>query len=393
MVKTTFGKKNKAARKIQAAVRGAQARSRRNTPRAISRPSNPTFGNVSTINTAPVAIGNSLRGFKSQVVHAANGCRIVGRDYGFSPAATGTVTGWALTGGMPLTPACMPSTALRNFVQMYNRFKINKLVFHYITSSSTATTGDVMFYFQKSSASSNVNWTSSSFLPYVLSDSETVIGPQWTNHSITINPTGPFRRTDYGMNLEAELDSFGDLFLYSKTSSTESPGYCIMDYDITFKELSVNPRAGLLPTIKAQWQPVSFVTSGAKTAGSTALSYSSLSTTFIGATTITNPVLVSGEVYQFVIDATNSTFSAATAANFLVLNNQSTTTALTLTDGFTCYINPTTAAAGYFYPNQTAAVTATTLFLAGATVTYAETIRGYIKLIGWEGGAAVQNSY
>lgn len=68
---------------------------------AVARPANPTFGPVSTISTAPVAIGNSMSGFKTQVLHTADGCRVIGRDYAFTPAATGNVTGWALTGGMP----------------------------------------------------------------------------------------------------------------------------------------------------------------------------------------------------------------------------------------------------------------------------------------------------
>lgn len=354
----------------------------------------PQPGPVSTVNQAPVAIGNSMSGFKSQVFHTADGCRIIGRDFGFTPAATGTVQTWCLTGGMPLTPACMPSTALRNFVQMYNKFKINKVLFHYITSSSTTTTGDVIFYYQKNAISNNVNWTSNSFLPFVLSDSNTVIGPQWTNHTVMINPTGPYRSTDYGMDVESQIYTFGDVFLYSKTSSTESPGYCIFDYDITFKELSVNPRAGILPTIKAQWQEFNFLFSGAKTAGTTTLVVTGNNTSGIGGTTITAPTFTAGEIYELCLDVTNSTFSTTTPANFMELtfgNLGNNTT--TIGDGYCIYAVVNASAAPVLYATLVGATANSALINAGATVTYSENLRGYCKLVSWAGGFQLQNAY
>ncbi len=365
----------------------AKASSSRAGGNKISAPNNPSFGPVSTINTAPVAIGNSMRGFEAQVIHTSEGCRVIGRDYAFTPFATGTVTGWILVGGMPLTPACMPSTALRNLCQMYNKFKFNTCLFHYITSSSTTTTGDVVFQYNKNPESSVPNWTSNSFLPYVLSDSLTVIGPQWTNHTITVKPTGPWASTDYGMTAEPRQYSQGDVFLYSKTSSTESPGYVIFDYDITFKELSVNPRAGLLPTIKAQWTPVAFGTFGNYTLN-TSLVIGTVTTSYVGGTTITAPTLSSGEVYKFVVDSTNSTYSATTAANFFTYqatNGSTAATTMTLADGYTLYFSVTSTGTVYFYANIEQAVVSeggSTSLTAGVTANYAsEILRGTCKLI------------
>jgi hypothetical protein len=360
----------------------------------LANSSNPTFGNVSTVNTPPVAIGNSMSGFKSQIIHTADGCRVIGRDFAFTPAATGTVQNWCLTGGMPLTPACMPSTALRNLVQMYNKFKVNTCLFHYITSSSTTTTGDVVFYYQKNAVSFNVNWTNNSFLPFVLSDSNTVIGPQWTNHTVIVKPTGPYCSTDYAMDSESQLYTAGDIFLYSKTSSTESPGYVIFDYDITFKECSVSPRAGTLPTFKAQWQQFNFLFSGAKTTGVTTLVVSGNNTVGIGGTTITAPVFSPGEIYELVLDVTNSTFSTTTAANFMDLtygNLGNNTT--TITDGYCIFAVINSSAAPVLYATLVAATANSGLINAGATVTYNENIRGYCKLVGWAAGSALQNAY
>jgi hypothetical protein len=87
---------------------------------------------------------------------------------------------------MPITPCCLPSSILRNYCQMFNKFRVNKVIVHYITSSPTSQAGDVLFYYEKDRLAPMADYSSSSFLPYVLSDPHTVIGPQWTNHSAVI---------------------------------------------------------------------------------------------------------------------------------------------------------------------------------------------------------------
>jgi hypothetical protein len=367
----------------------------------LSKPSNPTFGAVSTINTAPVAIGNSLRGSQPVVLQTVDGVRVIGRDFGFTPGATGAITTWCLVGGMPLTPCCMPSTALRNFSQMYNKFKFNGCNFHYITSSATSTTGDILFQYNKNADSSNPNWNGNSFLPYILSDPMTVLGPQWTNHTLTVKPSGPFRATDYGLSAASAEYTQGDIFLYSKTSSTDSPGYVIFDYDITFKELSVNPRAGLLPTIKAQWNPVNLGSFGSCTVASTTM----IGTTSAdGVDTITNvvPTLAIGEIYKFILDVTNSTLTgtgnAVTASVFftsVIGNNTSASNVFTIADGYALYLVARSSTTLCIYATVDAAFAgAGSVVRAGVTVDYTTTIlRGWIKLIGSEDPAWSQVQY
>jgi len=366
----------------------------------MSNARNPTFGAVSTINTAPVAIGNSLRGSQPVVLQTVDGVRVIGRDYAFTPIATGTVTGWCLVGGMPLTPACMPSTALRNFLQLYNKFKFNACNFHYITSSSTSTTGDVLFQYNKNADSSVPEWTNNSFLPYVLSDPLTVLGPQWTNHTLSITPSGPFRSTDYGINQEATVYTQGDVFLYSKTSSVESPGYVIFDYDITFKELSVNPRAGLLPLASAQWNPFAF-TAATTTSGSVA-NPSTNGTVWIGATTINALTVSIGQVYKIILDITNSSLGdVATASTLLKYATPSTTissnltSAFTLKDGETIYgvINNTNTIIFYSTETQAFSGASQSSMVWGATNTAALRLNGYAKFIGSVNPATMQVQY
>jgi len=345
----------------------------------------PILGPVSVIDTAPVSIGNSIRGAQSRVINTVNGARVIGRDFCFAAGSTvAAVTSWCPIGGMPITPACLPSTILRNFVQMYNKFKINSLVMHYITSSPTSQTGDVMFYYEKDRMSPFVDFTNSSFLPYVLSDSNTVIGPQWTNHSIIVRPTDGFNSTSYGLNEDLNEDSCGAVYLFSKTSSANSPGYIIMDYDISFKDLSVNPRTGLLPVARAQYQYLTLgLTAQAKTTSSP----------FFVSVTGNNPDgtatsypsgILSGDIYKCILLLTattasgvNSAWTNCTASNLMALNQGlasygATTAAVTLDDGFTCYGVYTVNQGVVLYSTLPNAITNTNpiLFGVSATVTF-----------------------
>jgi hypothetical protein len=323
-------------------------------------------------------------------LQTVDGVRVIGRDYGFTPVGTGTAVNWCLVGGMPLTPACMPSTALRGFCQMYQKFKFNAINAHYITSSSTSTTGDIMFQHQQNPTASCPNWTSQSFLPYVLSDPLTVIGPQWTNHTVTLQPKSGWKVTDYGTSTDEHEFSQGDLFLYSKTASTDSPGYVVIDYDITFKGLSVNPRSGLLPTIKAQWTPIVLSFSGNLTAFTTVPTIVGTSTSWISTAIITAPTLLAGEVYKIVFDITNATFNNGTAATVLAYQPASgTPTAaqqLALTDGYTLFASVNQAGTLTLYATEAQAYVSegtSTSIVSGYTNAAADfTIRSYIKLIG-----------
>lgn len=314
--------------------------------RKISSTANPTFGPVSTINTAPVAIGNSLRGTRPITTVISDGLRAVGRDFAFAAQATvAAANGWTLVGGMPLTPSVLPSSTLRNYVQMYSKFKINAMNVHYITSSPTSQAGDIMFYHERDRCGPMIDWTNNSFLPYVLSDPHTIIGPQWTNHTLSVIPTDDFNSTDYGENLDLNEDTAGSIFIFSKTSSASSPGYIILDYDITFKELCVNPRAGILPVARGQWWATCFGrTAAAVTNGTTTVQVSVQGNTIAGTAAASPTGITVGDVYKVIFDVTNSTVSGVNAAwtnvlttNLLAYHTVSTSTGVTVDDGFTCY--------------------------------------------------------
>lgn len=299
-------------------------------------------GPVSSISSAPVSIGNSIRGSEPRSTNYQDGARVVGRDFAFSLGSTAaTITGWELIGGMPITPSVMPSSILRNYSQMYCKFKVNKLIVHYITSSPTNQAGDILFYYEHDRFAPMVDYSNASFLAYVLSDKNTVIGPQWTNHSIAVRPAGEWKTTLYGNQTDLNEDAAGSIFLFSKTNAANSPGYILLDYDITFKEMAVNPRAGTLPIARGQAFNLAFgQTTNAVTLG-TAYTYGLQGKDLTNNTPGYPTGVTNGDIYKCVACATASTVLNTwtnVTLSTLFSYNSNIDTPILIDDGFTFYL-------------------------------------------------------
>lgn len=371
----------------------------RRAPKRAPRRSN--FGPVSTINTAPVAIGNSVRGSKPMVVNSANGCRVIGRDFAFEAKATvAAVTNWSLIGGMPITPAVLATSSLRSYAQLFANFKINSLVVHYITSSPTSQAGDIMFYYERERNGPMVDFTNNSFLPFVLSDPHTIIGPQWNNHSMVIEPVKEFKNTNYALNSDLNEESAGSFFLFSKTNSANSPGYILIDFDITFKEMSVNPRAGVIPITRGLWNYVTFGRSGSVVTTSTAFTTALLGNNPDGLATALPSGTLTGDIFKCVAIVTASTASGvnaawtnATTSNLISYQVNATITAVTIDDGFTFYAMYD-GSSFLCYPTLEAAkgVSSNVIFRYGVGATVSYNLCCMVSLVG-QNNASGQASY
>nr|UHS72009.1 MAG: hypothetical protein 3 [Luteoviridae sp.] len=345
---------------------------------AKSRNKTARFGAVSSITTAPVSIGNSVRGSKPRIQQTVDGARVAGRDFAFALSGTAsTITNWELIGGMPVTPCVLPSSVLRNYCQMFQFFKVHRMVVHYITSSATSQTGDVVFYYERDRLAPSPDYTNSNFLPYVLSDEATIIGPQWMNHSAIIAPPPEWKSTLYGNQTDLNEDAAGTVFLFSKTNTTNSPGYILIDYDISFKSMAVNPRAGSLPVARGQGNFICLTRTTTISAGNTSWDSATTGKTIANVVSAMPTGDTAGDIYKCVVQATssqlvNATWTgtpALTLANVLRYNDD---TAITLDDGFTCYLR-VNSAAFQLYPTLECAVT-DTMKIEFATASVAPTI-------------------
>lgn len=372
------------------------------------------FGPVSTINTAPVAIGNSLRGSKPVIMQTKDGARIMGRDFAFAAGSTvAAVTDWELIGGMPLSPAVLASSTLRNFNQIYNYFKFNKIIVHYITSSPTSQAGDILFYMEKNRYNPAPDHTNSNFLNFVLSDVQTVIGPQWSNHSAVVTPGKDFKTTSFAITTDMDDDNQGAIYLYSKTNSANSPGYILIDYDITFKELSVSPRAGQFPVVRGLFNYLTIgISNVAVVLGTTQATAVSVQGNTPSGTGAAWPATTKGgDVYKFVCSLTSSTKSGVNSAWTASSGTTPTASnlfcavddidaAFTIDDGTTLYLRAydvTVGTAGLYvcgvYPTAECAITDTRPFRYNLTGTITYNLCGTISLVSSSNPNIQQSTY
>lgn len=337
---------------------------KKGTRRSTKRTS---FGAVSSITTAPVSIGNSVRGSKPRITQSVDGARVAGRDFAFALSGTAsTVTNWELIGGMPLTPCVLPSSILRNYCQMFQYFKVHRVVIHYITSSATSQTGDVVFYYERDRMAPCPDYSNSNFLPYVLSDEATVIGPQWMNHSAVISPPAEWKSTLYGNQSDLNEDAMGTVFLFSKTNTINSPGYILIDYDISFKSMAVNPRAGSLPVARGQSNFICLSTGGTTiTANNSAeFAYVTAGKTIANVTSSAPTGDSLGDVYKCIVQATssqlvNATWSGTPTPTLANTLQYADGTDIILDDGITFYLRQISYTGWFLYANIEAAVTNT----------------------------------
>lgn len=345
---------------------------------------------VSTISTAPVSIGNTIRSVKPTITQSPKSTQIIGRDYAFTSGSTvAAATGWSLVGGIPITPAAFPSTILRSYTQMYSSFKVNRLVFHYITSSPTSQSGDVMFYYEVDRENPMIDITNNSFIPFVLSNPNSVLGPQWSNHSMALSPAPRIYSTSYGVGNDFLSEACGTVFLFSKTSSANSPGYVIMDYDITFTELSINPRAGILPVARAVWSQICLgKTALATTTGSTTIVASVQGINQDGTASALPSGAQQGDIYKLIALPSNSVVSGVNAAwtnittsNMLLFQTSgANSNAVTLDDGTTLYACYTNGGV-YLYESYTNACNDANRLFYGVTATVTYNLCCFISLL------------
>jgi len=383
------------SRVVKTKASSSRAGGSRTNPRPLR---SARFGPPSAVTLAPASIGNTISGVVSQTLQTRTGVCVSGRDFCFQPIGSGTVQTWTLIGGAPLAPAVFVDSTLRQYQQIYNRFRFLSFTAHYITSSPTSSNGDVMFYYGKNRDSVFLNQTSGNLLPFVISDPNTKIGPQWQNMSASFSVSGNWKSTDYGMESDISNYCDGELFLLSKTSTTDSPGYVMFDYIVEFSELSTIPRLLALPVSKGLWFQLGLninqaavvdVVWGASIGGSGNIS---------GSLSAVPPNSNAGDIFKVIIDRTNSTFGANSAAitNSLIESTSlQTSTPIVMSDGMTLYgVYASGNQIWTFYPSAAAAYSGNRPLSASATLVVAgSTLQVWVSYVGTVGAAGITPNF
>lgn len=365
----------------------------RKAPASVRVARNPLSEPPSTVTLAPMSVGNTVSGVQSQVVNTKNGVIVYGRDFCFSPIGTTSVTNWTLAGGAPLSPAAFVDSCLRQFQQMYNKFRFRAFRAHYITSSPTSASGDVMFYYGKNRESVFLNQTSSNLLPFVISDPNTKIGPQWQNLSCDFSVTGDWKSTDYGMDTDISEYADGEIFLLTKTNTVDAPGYVMFDYAVEFAEMSTIPRLLTLPVTKALWNQLGLNINQVTVADTTFAASLGGSTNLSGTPSVLPPGTTAGDIFKVIIDRTNST--AGPNSGFIFTFNvqgsaPQNATQSVMSDGMTVYATYAPNQNWVFYPNVASArASIHPLTASGSGVVSASVLQVWVSYVGSYGAAAL----
>jgi hypothetical protein len=272
-------------------------------------------------------------------------------------------------------------------MQMYNKFRFTAIIAHYITSSPTSAVGDIMFYYNKNREAVFLNQTSTNLLPFVISDPNTIMGPQWQNHSARFDCTGDWLSCDYGMDPTPAQYADGDLFILTKNASTDSPGYVLFDYVIEFKEKSMSPRLLTLPITRILWSQLGLSGNGAATINA-AMRFGLGGSVNLSGGASTLPVgIQDGDIFKVVFDRTNSVLgpnSTFITTSLMDSGIPGSVNSLTWQDGTTIYANYSTGAGGFsFYPNVAAAYTAQRpLWWSGGGAITGTTLQFWMSYVG-----------
>jgi hypothetical protein len=362
---------------------------RRPVRKAVKRPP------PSTISMAPVSIGNTIRGFQNTERDTPNGKIINGRDFMFSAIGTNSV-GWSMVGGAPLTPASFVDSNIRMYMNMYNQFRFVGFTAHYITSSPTSANGDIMFYYGKNRESVFLDQTSTNLLPFVISDPNTVLGPQWQNASAKFTCSGKWKSTDYGIDAQVGEYADGELFLLSKTTSNESPGYVLFDYTIEFKEKSISPRLLTLPVTRALWNQCSFNLNGLTTTTSAVYNLVVGGNNISGAPSVLPPGTSSGDIFKVILDYSNSIGTLNPNAVLVPFSQHlgaATGTVITLQNGSTFYASVGTNSMLTLFATAAGAYANANPFVASFTGNVTVTIQLWLSYVGASSGLNINPNF
>lgn len=366
------------------------------------------FGPVSSITTAPVSIGNTISGSAPIVTQVKDGVRVQGRDFMFQVAAVrSTQTDWVLAGGCPLIPHAFVASTLRGYAGIYAEFIVHGVSFHFITSSPTTNSGDIMFYVGKSRGSALLDTSNPNFMSVVLSDPCTCISPLWKNASAGYVPVFKTYSTDILNDEDLRAEGPGELFMYTKSAALLSPGYVLIDFDITFKTLQVNVRELTFPMNRLKYNQygLGYTANVGWTQGNE-IAVQTKGPLLDGVTTSSitaDPAIKLGDVFKVVMCINTSGFSTVLVTNLMQYGvRQGVETAIgvipvTPDDGFTCfgvYINAGEGGILLLYPTVAAAMSQQYPLEWGSTQTAANfNIPSWISLIGNVSGRLYQSNF
>jgi hypothetical protein len=218
-----------------------------------------------------------------------------------------------LVGGSPISPECMSASVLKGYCNSYAEYQVHGVALHFITSSTTADAGSLLIYVGKDRAGPGLNPTAANLLPFVLSDHCTVITPVWKNASAVYHPAPRWYTTGIGNDEPLSDQACGEMFVLSKVTETNSPGYILMDYDITFRNMQVNIKSLTFPLTRMKYTETVLNHNGAPVTTDVTIVQANFTGQNLldGSTASSAPTgWVIGDIYKIILTTTSQSIAA-----------------------------------------------------------------------------------
>nr|UHS72041.1 MAG: putative coat protein [Tombusviridae sp.] len=365
------------------------------------------FGPVGRIASAPVNIGTTIRSVPAFTKVGRDSVMITGRDFvGTLMGVSTSFNSWVFSGGFPVSPYAFTASALKGYFLTYQTFKVRRLVLHYISSSPTSSSGDILMLHHSNRAGPYVDHTSSNFMSYAMSTPSAVLGPQWLNKSIEVvdSDTYGWLETDMFNAEDVAHQAAGEVLVYTKNTTNgtqaDSPGYILIDYQIEFAKKMVNPRSTTLPTTLGKIWVTSLGQNATAVTGASLLSFDFFGNNYDGTAGLAPPGIENGMIFKVGFDTQFASTWTNVTVNTLALftmgrNDTGTITAsgqLVFKVGMTLYgVYFSSTNELVMYDNYDAALAGNALrFGTSATVTFQ--MPAWMSLVGSLSSGLLQSS-
>jgi hypothetical protein len=307
-----------------------------------------------TVSTAPVSIGTSIQTSKPRVLTTPEGSRIMGREFLCSVFESNN-SAWQLSAAAPLSPAYYVGSTMGQLARAFQFYRFAAIDIHFVTRQPTSVTGEIALVYSSMITEPAENGSSATFLPRVMTRGDAVIGPLWTNHTISVPCDDHWRLVDCFVSNDINLNIMGEVQAYTLSSVADTAGYLLIDYVLDYKTTMFTPHSTLIP-----------ISTGP--GASYTLTDSSTTPTALNAVQVQNASVTpasNGTIFRFIIDADQSTLSTGTTLanawetlNAYYSSTSATTSTLqtfAITDGMLVY-GVVVASSIYLYTSYEAAV-------------------------------------
>jgi len=207
-----------------------------------------TTGKVAplSVSSAPVSIGTTMAASKPTTVPIKDGVRASGREFLVSVQQANS-TNFQIGALAPLHPAYYPASVMGSLARTYQEYRFTKVAIHFVTKQPTSTNGEVLIDYSPNVLEPLENGASSQFLARAMTRGKAILGPIWTNHSIVVDTDTTWRKVDAFNSTVFNDNVLGEVQVYTLTSTADTSGYLLIDYELEFRHTMFSPHSSILP--------------------------------------------------------------------------------------------------------------------------------------------------